>query len=186
MRGLWASFDRDFQSTKQQLRFVSSQFEEEVRLADAQEHIKRHQEVLNTISSLTNTRNVSYHDAITNVTLPRNERFVGRDNTLALIHSKLEPSFQQVTAGRARSSVLVHAVGGMGKTAIALEYTYRYAQCYSHIFWLRSQSHPVLLESFLELVRKLNLEEKGADPVKNMQIVLEWLQTSCEYTEKTS
>ena len=186
MSGRWASFEREFQSTKKQLRFVSSQFEEEVRLADAQEHSKRHQEILSKISSLTTSRTVSHQDAITNVKLPRNERFVGRDSTLTLVHSMLEPNFQQATAGRARSSVHVHGVGGMGKTEIALEYTYRYAQCYSHIFWLRSESHPVLLESFLEIVRKLKLEEKGTDSVKNIQIGLEWLQSSSKCIEETS
>lgn len=121
----------------------------------------------------------SYVEPVTNVGLPRNERFTGRVAVLALLHSELSPSFQGDDISlRTRCSCLIHAIGGMGKTETALEYTYRYRHCYTHVFWLRAQTPTTLLESFLEVVTKLGLDEKGADPDKKVQVGLNWFQTT--------
>lgn len=107
------------------------------------------------------------------------ERFVGREAVLALLHSELIPSFMESDISlRAQCSCVIHAIGGMGKTETILEYTYRYRQCYTHIFWLRAQIGATLLESFLEIVAKLDLDEKGTDPEKRVQAGLHWFQTT--------
>ena len=178
MQGRWAAFDKEFMQTKERLNFANSEFEKEVRLADVQEQSRRHAELLTNIRSISSGSITTTKDMVTNVTLPRNERFTGRDSVLALLHSELAPSVQEELTLRARCSCVIHAVGGMGKTEIALEYTYRYGYCYSHVFWLRAQTASVLLDSFLDVVDKLDLGVKGMDPDKRVRLGLEWFQTT--------
>ena len=62
---------------------------------------------------------------------PRNEDFVGRDSDLSKIHSVLS------TPG---SICILSGAVGIGKTKTAVEYTYRYEETYSHIFWISAES----------------------------------------------
>ncbi|KAE8440608.1 hypothetical protein EG329_007027 [Mollisiaceae sp. DMI_Dod_QoI] len=159
MQGKWASFDNEFQRTRERLNFASSEFDKESRLADVQEQSKRHKEILSQLRTMSTGSNASSHGTFcTNVTLPRNERFVGRDGILAQIHSDLTPSLDTDFSLRTRCSTVVHAVGWMGKIETVLEYTYRYQHSYSHIFWLRAQTRSGLLDSFLEVIEKLGLD----------------------------
>ncbi len=181
IRGRWIALGGEFERTRTWLESASSDFEREARLANVQEQFRRHAEVMNKISSISSSNRsaVVHVDAITNVGLPRNHRFTGRAAVLALLHSELTPSFQEEDISlRVPCSCVIHAIGGMGKTETALEYTYRYRHCYTHVFWLRAQTGATLLESFLEVFIKLGLDEKGADPGKKVQAGLHWFQTT--------
>ena len=81
----------------------------------------------------------------------RNERFVGREAELAEIHRGL---FGAVPADRG-SSVLLHGLGGLGKTQLALEYAYRHREKFSAIFWIDAQDQWSLQASFLGIVQGL-------------------------------
>ncbi len=67
--------------------------------------------------------------------------FVGRAGQLWQLDSALRP--QSVASGGARApdAVVVHGLGGVGKTALACEYATRFAAAYrGGIFWLRAGS----------------------------------------------
>lgn len=51
-----------------------------------------------------------------------------------------QPSLQEDFYLRLRSSCVIHAIGDMGTTEHALEYTCRYRHCYPHVFSLHAQS----------------------------------------------
>ncbi|KAK2593959.1 hypothetical protein QQS21_008318 [Conoideocrella luteorostrata] len=178
LQGKWSSVRAEFERTKDELKTVGTEFEKEARLADAQEQFRRHAEVLAKIDSMSSTSDICV-DPVTNVRIPRNDRFTGRAAILALLHSELTPSFQgDDLSARTRCSCTLHAIGGMGKTETALEYIYRYGHCYTHVFWLRAQTNASLLESFLEIVTELRLDETGASSDKKVQAGLNWLQTT--------
>jgi|SRR5579862_6327824 len=184
MRGRWGVLSGEFERTRTWLNSASSEFEREARLADVQEQFKRHAEVMTKINSISSSgrSTLAHVDPVTNIGLPRNDRFTGRADVLALLHSELAPSFGgEDVSLRVRCSCVIHAIGGMGKTETALEYTYRYRHCYTHVFWLRAQTSATLLESFLEVVTKLGLDEKSADPEKKVQVGLHWFQTTSKY-----
>lgn len=62
---------------------------------------------------------------------PRNEAFIGRENDLTRLHNILsDPG----------TSCLMSGTGGIGKTGIAIEYTYRYEAAYSYIFWVSAET----------------------------------------------
>lgn len=90
----------------------------------------------------------------------------------------LEPSFQGPPTERRAHSALIHALGGMGKTETALEYTYRYRQFYDCIFWLRAETRTVLIESLLGVIRLLNIVPDHMAATKKIEAGLQWFQSS--------
>jgi hypothetical protein len=181
MRLQWTSFAADFKLVTAELKSANDDFEKEVHFANVQEQSRRHAEVMQAIGSS------SLSDFKTNIRIQRNAKFTGRDATLAFLHSTLEPSFDGLPDQRSHCSVLVHAIGGMGKTETTLEYTYRYRRWYSCIFWLRAESRTVLLESFLEAIAYIGVaREHGVAASRKVQQGLEWFQSTGESKQRQS
>lgn len=85
---------------------------------------------------------------------PRNEDFIGRDKDLANLYKILsEP-------GRV---CVVSAEGGMGKTALAVEFTWRYEHCYHYIFWVQAETPVGSSETFCQIALQLGLAEVYAN-----------------------
>jgi hypothetical protein len=172
LRLQWTSFAAEYRKAAANLRDATLDFKEEVQLAHVQDGFRKHAELLSAISAST------VAGFKTNITLPRNEKFTGRDDILALMHSIFEPSFQGQPAERTARSTLIHALGGMGKTETALEYTYRYRQSYACILWLRAESRTVLMESFLGVVSLLGIAPDHMPTSRKIQMGLQWFQSS--------
>ncbi len=81
---------------------------------------------------------------------PRNEDFVGRNDELTKLHSALST----------RGSICVLSGGvGIGKTKLAIEYTYRYEWAYSHIFWISAESAISCADSYSLIATHLIVAE---------------------------
>lgn len=76
--------------------------------------------------------------------------FIGREEQLSQI-----AAFFQNDTKRPRMLVL-HALGGQGKTQIALEYCHQARGTYSGIFWINSNSVPTATQSMVELAQELD------------------------------
>ena len=133
---------------------------------------------------MTRVRNIAgrgEYDPVTTVLKARNLMFTGRDDVLSDLHSKLMPSFAPSDVrDRVRCSCTIHGIGGMGKTETALEYTYRYRTCYSHIFWLAAETNAGLENIFLEIAPKINLTTEGYDKERIIKLILEWFASTCK------
>jgi hypothetical protein len=66
------------------------------------------------------------------LSLPTTARFTGRDKELDDIRRKLQEP-------RGRGMVILHGLGGIGKTQLAAHYAERHKTDYSAVFWLNSQ-----------------------------------------------
>jgi len=70
----------------------------------------------------------------------RNYVFCGRDDIIDTIHSNLKGSAPYAVGKNARSTtrkiVVLHGLGGMGKSSIALEYSFLYSHLYTAVFWV--------------------------------------------------
>jgi AAA ATPase domain len=106
---------------------------------------------------------------ITTVAFPRNERFYGREKELALVHGNLRRP-----ALNARRCCVLHGIGGVGKTQIALEYTYRYREYYEYIFWIRAEDPTTLSMSYAIIAEQLKLTTSTAPEIQ-IERVKEWL-----------
>ncbi|MEU5848657.1 FxSxx-COOH system tetratricopeptide repeat protein [Saccharopolyspora shandongensis] len=82
----------------------------------------------------------------------RNPDFVGRDDLLEQLRSKL--------AEQGATAVLpeaLHGMGGVGKTQTVVEYIYRHAHEYDVIWWVAAEHPTQIRSSFVELANKLGV-----------------------------
>jgi hypothetical protein len=111
---------------------------------------------------------------IWNVPYPRNPFFLGREAELAQILQNLQTG--QATA--LAQPQAISALGGIGKTQLALEYAYRYHQDYAAVLWARAESTEALISSYVALATLLGLPEREAEEQEvTVQAVKTWLQT---------
>lgn len=87
---------------------------------------------------------------------PRNLFFLGREDVLAYLRHYLHGG-QMMALSQPQA---INGLGGVGKTQVALEYAYRYAQDYQAVFWMRADSRDALVAGFREMASALNLPER--------------------------
>src|SRR5205085_11999136 len=77
--------------------------------------------------------------------------FVARENELAEIDEILGN-------GDGRRTVVLHGLGGMGKTQLAIAYAVRHRNDYSAIFWLNIKDEDSVKQSFAKAARRIAAE----------------------------
>ena len=91
------------------------------------------------------------------LSLGRNPFFLGREEVL----TRLRRQFQAGQTMALSQPQAICGLGGVGKTQLALEYAYRYAQDYQAIFWTRAASRDTLVAGLLEIASVLRLPERA-------------------------
>ncbi|MDQ7904911.1 FxSxx-COOH system tetratricopeptide repeat protein [Phytohabitans sp. ZYX-F-186] len=102
----------------------------------------------------------------------RNPTFTGRETLLLALHRALER--------RSKASVLpraLHGTGGVGKTQLAAEFAYRYADRYDIVWWIPAEQQSMVVQSLHELGRHLGTPQT-ADLQQTASLVLEELASS--------
>ena len=96
----------------------------------------------------------------------RNPFFTGREDVLMELHTALMTA---KTAALTQAQA-ISGLGGIGKTQIAIEYSYRYREHYSAVLWVNASSRNILLDEFVKLAALLDLPEKR-EPDQNIVLV---------------
>src|SRR5205814_2300667 len=107
------------------------------------------------------------------VPFERNPMFQGRDLLLLQIKEEL---FQNKPK-RYNHRLAIHGLGGVGKTQIALEYTYQHRTSYDYIFWVHGAECASLISDLALIARKTNcIDVKDESQLEVIAAeVLKWL-----------
>ena len=111
----------------------------------------------------------------------RVDHFVGRSEELDAIYRELEHDGSRKTA-------VVHGLGGMGKTQLALAYAQRHKDEYSAVFWVNSKDVDTLKQGYASAARRVYREHpslvhlkavvEGSDPDEAAEAVKRWLSSA--------
>ncbi len=114
------------------------------------------------------------HPSTWNVPYDQNRLFTGRDDILKALHDAFMASkMMERTQPQA-----ITGLGGIGKTQIAIEYTYHYASEYQTVLWAKADSREVLTADFVSMADLLGLPEKNEqDQKRTVDAVKQWLQS---------
>jgi Tetratricopeptide repeat len=84
---------------------------------------------------------------------PRNPRFVGREELLAAVRARLG------TGPVVLLPAAEHQLGGTGRTQLAVEYAYRYADSYELVWWIPAEQTAGMRAALVGLAQRLGLPE---------------------------
>jgi tetratricopeptide (TPR) repeat protein len=106
-----------------------------------------------------------------NLPFRRNPTFTGREQTLAALAEQL---------GRGAATAVTQTLqgpGGVGKTALATEYAYRYRSQFDTVWWVRAEQPATLVGDYAGLAGALQLTGAGqADQQLAVVAVRRWLE----------
>ncbi|KAN0069133.1 HET domain containing protein [Elaphomyces granulatus] len=91
------------------------------------------------------------------------EHFVAREEELAEIHVSLR-------GDGSRRTVVLHGLGGIGKTQITIAYAKRYRNNYSAVFWLNIKDEATLKQSFAKAAKQILREHPSAIQLSSVDI----------------
>ncbi|CAG7555135.1 unnamed protein product [Fusarium equiseti] len=109
----------------------------------------------------------------------RNTDFVGRESHLKQMHDFVNSTSHQAKL----KTISIRGIGGMGKTQLALEFTYRDRDqsppTFKAMFWIRSENVTVLQQDLAQIGRVLD-QGSGSrtDLDKSVQLAHDWLSTT--------
>lgn len=79
---------------------------------------------------------------------PEATQFVARENELSRMHELLHGHSH-------RSCVVLHGLGGMGKTQLAITYARRHKEKYTAVFWLNANNEDSIKRSFRDVAQQV-------------------------------
>jgi hypothetical protein len=86
---------------------------------------------------------------------PRNPNFTGRGELLQALRMQLA----ETATGAVVQAQVIHGLGGVGKTQLAVEYAHRFASDYDLIWWISAEQPATIREGLAALARRLGLPE---------------------------
>lgn len=113
--------------------------------------------------------------------LPVSGNFVDRDAEM----TQMELSLLSPTSRHGRKIHVLHGLGGIGKTQLAIAYARKHQETYSAILWLNGNSKDTLLQSLagfathagIDHISKLivKITRRSEETAKSADAVLQWL-----------
>ena len=110
---------------------------------------------------------------IHNLPFARNPVFADRRSELEKLHDWL----QEQTGLTMMQTVVVHGLGGVGKTQLAIEYAWKFLGSYDAVFFVKADTCQTLDSGLAELTSLLSLPEAGEhDQAIQITALLDWMK----------
>jgi hypothetical protein len=104
--------------------------------------------------------------------------FVGREDELGQILACFS-----VRSHQSPHVMILHALGGQGKSQIALEYCRRARQTYRGIFWINANSKSLVLQLYKRMLMQLTSASSSSLP-QNSEKIIEMVKHILEYWQE--
>lgn len=170
----WSKLNEDFAQTSKRLKSLSRIVDSEAEAVRLRINEKGNVELLGAMEIMkdkhTNNERLPCHF----IPFGIHEHFFGRSDILQRMKDVLDP----VEEGSKRKSLVLHGLGGVGKTKIALQYVNQSRDRFDAILWISADNSIKLTQSFLEASRRLGLTPENSDSqdaVAAMSKVKGWL-----------
>ena len=110
---------------------------------------------------------------LSNLPASRNPLFIGRDAFLENMSRDAQNSMHATCVH------VAFGLGGIGKSQLALEYSFRYRENYNLVWWVRSETEQGQLQDLAELAQALNLPQaEHQDLADSAQAAVRWLNNN--------
>ncbi len=96
----------------------------------------------------------------------RNKNFTGRDAILARLRQGVSEKVAAVLPGDMQPQAL-QGMGGVGKTAVAIEYAHRYSSNYELVWWIPADQPALVRSSLAALAEPLGLKAASATGIES-------------------
>ena len=108
-----------------------------------------------------------------------NPLFVGRETELEMIKTALDLNDPR-SVDQGQRAVVIHGLGGLGKTEIALAFAHQSEGSYDSVLWVSAETPEKVQTSFSEIAVKLNIGSAGEkkDEKEIRKDVMHWLNTT--------
>ncbi|KAI9846968.1 MAG: hypothetical protein M1837_003324 [Sclerophora amabilis] len=166
----WSKLEARFKDIVSKIEDCKNQLEAEANAANMEIDFVRHEELKSLIlrRTINSTARVPYRY----IPFPKNTRFFPRPSIMKEIEKCLAPN--DSTAPKGLRSVLLHGLGGIGKTQLAMQYAYSHWEDYSVILWIGADSDQKLADGYLEAATSLGIMH-GNDQIGAVAILKRWL-----------
>jgi hypothetical protein len=175
---------KEFQITEDMLQVMESikhnnaRLHEEVQVIIRRNTLKMRQPTPETTLATLQSSEVQYH--IIDIPYPRNTRsFCGRDDVFFLLDEALSRRPLQSDSTGSPVSCVLHGMGGVGKTEIALEYAYKNRHNYECVFWVSAQSRVHLSQAYCAIGKQVGVisatHQHSRDQCE-IEVVTDWLK----------
>jgi hypothetical protein len=95
--------------------------------------------------------------------IPEAARFVAREKELMQMHKLL-------CNHSSRSTVVLHGLGGIGKTQLAVEYIRKYKETHTAVFWLNANDEDSLRLSFCAIAQQILRYHSATTVLRNVDL----------------
>jgi hypothetical protein len=102
---------------------------------------------------------------------PRSANFVGRSAPMDLLEAGLE--VKKPPHERRLRTVVIHGLGGVGKTQLAMEFAHQHRASYDACYWISADTPVKLAKGYDDIARKLQIQD--VDHAQVRTLVKEWL-----------
>ncbi|KAF1952142.1 hypothetical protein CC80DRAFT_495479, partial [Byssothecium circinans] len=93
-------------------------------------------------------------------------KFVQRDAEMQELERRL---ISNITTTSQRKVVVLHGLGGIGKTQLAVQFARKHHHTFSSVFWLDGESEASLKQSFASMAQRLPQDELTVDGVEMLK-----------------
>jgi hypothetical protein len=175
------SLETRFKAAEDQIKFQTKHLKLQVETAGHQASEKRHRAVCNILETKMGASS-GFHSSIHALRFiqnsVRNDRFFGREDVLDHLSQLLSNKLSE--DGHRLSSVVVHGLGGCGKSSVAREFMYRHFDYYPVILWLHADTPEKLETQFVQIARALGfVTDSGIN--RSREEVLHWITNLGKY-----